>query len=116
MRSRPKHQTRKMPSVVDAKGASAHLILNRATALPAALLESLTRAARERGIRVRVLEPAEDGAESLAVAGGDGSVAAVVGGSLWHRITLWKAMHQSRSRWPSLMWTARSFDGGSCLR
>jgi diacylglycerol kinase family enzyme len=91
MRSRPKHQTRKMPSVVDAEGASAHLILNRAAAFPAALLESLPRAARERGIRVHVLEPgedatlaaleaADDGAESLAVAGGDGSVAAVVGG------------------------------------
>jgi diacylglycerol kinase family enzyme len=91
MRSRPKHQTRKMPSVVDAEGASAHLILNRAAGNAAALLESLTRAARERGIRVRVLEPgenatlaaleaADDGAESLAVAGGDGSVAAVVGG------------------------------------
>ena len=60
MRSRPKHQTRKMPSVVDAKGASAHLILNRAAGNAAALLESLTRAARERGIRVRVLEPGED--------------------------------------------------------
>src|ERR671920_1649336 len=90
MRSRPKHQTRKMPSVVDAEGASAHLILNRAAAFPAALLESLPRAARERGIRVRVLEPgedatlaaleaADDGAESLAVAGGDGSVAAAAG-------------------------------------
>jgi arginase len=22
---------------------------------------------------------------------------------LWHRITLWKAMHYSRSHWPSLM-------------
>jgi diacylglycerol kinase family enzyme len=79
-----------MPSVVDAKGASAHLILNRAAGNAAALLASLTRAARERGIRVRVLEPGEDatlaaieaadgGAESLAVAGGDGSVAAVAG-------------------------------------
>ncbi len=53
MRSRPKHQTRKLPSVVDAKGASAHLILNRAAGNAAALLERLTRAARERGIRVR---------------------------------------------------------------
>jgi diacylglycerol kinase family enzyme len=79
-----------MPSVVDAKGASAHLILNRAAGNAAALLGSLTRAARERGIRVRVLEPgedatlaaleaADDGAGSLAVAGGDGSVAAVAG-------------------------------------
>ena len=46
MRSKPKHQTRKMPSVVDAEGASAHLILNRAAGNVAALLESLTRAAR----------------------------------------------------------------------
>ena len=46
MRSRPKHQMRKMPSVVDAKGSSAHLILNRAAGNVAALLESLTRAAR----------------------------------------------------------------------
>jgi hypothetical protein len=49
-----------MPSVVDAEGASAHLILNRAAGNAAALLESLPRAARERGIRVRVLEPGED--------------------------------------------------------
>jgi hypothetical protein len=44
-----------MPSVVDAKGASAHLILNRAAGNAAVLLESLTRAARERRIRVRLL-------------------------------------------------------------
>jgi diacylglycerol kinase family enzyme len=79
-----------MPPVVDAKGTSAYLILNPAAGNAAALLGSLTRAARERGIRVRVLEPGEDatlaalaavedGAESLAVAGGDGSVAAVAG-------------------------------------
>jgi hypothetical protein len=43
MRSRPKHQTKKMPSVVDAKGASAHLILNRAAGNAAALLESQGR-------------------------------------------------------------------------
>jgi diacylglycerol kinase family enzyme len=78
-----------MPPVVDAKGTSAYLLLNPA-GNAAALLGSLTRAARERGIRVRVLEPGEDttlaalaavedGAESLAVAGGDGSVAAVAG-------------------------------------
>ena len=77
-----------MPPVVDAKGTSAYLILNPAAGNAAALLGSLTRAARERGIRVRVLEPGEDatlaalaavedGAASLAVAGGDGSVAAV---------------------------------------
>jgi diacylglycerol kinase family enzyme len=77
--------------VIDAKGTSAyHLILNPAAGSAAALLGSLTSAARERGIRLHVLEPGEDarhaaleaadeGAESLGVAGGDGSVAAVAG-------------------------------------
>ena len=71
-------------------GFSAHLIVNPAAGSAAALRGSLTEAARERGIRVRMLEPGqdmrlaaleavEDGAESLAVAGGDGSVAAVAG-------------------------------------
>jgi diacylglycerol kinase family enzyme len=76
--------------VTDAKGTSAHLIINPAAGSAATLTESLTRAARERGIGMRVLEPGEDakhaaleaadaGAESLAVAGGDGTVAAVAG-------------------------------------
>jgi diacylglycerol kinase family enzyme len=76
------------PPVAEAKGSSAHLILNPAAGSTAAFLGRLTGAARERAIRVRVLGPgedarraalaaAEDGAESLAVAGGDGSVAAV---------------------------------------
>ena len=76
--------------MADARGSSAHLILNPAAGSAAAFRGSLTEAARERGIRVRVLEPGqdarlaalevvEDGAESLAVAGGDGSVAAVAG-------------------------------------
>ncbi len=54
------------------------------------MLRRLTRAARERGIRVRALRPgeaarraaieaADGGARVLAVAGGDGSVAAVAG-------------------------------------
>jgi diacylglycerol kinase family enzyme len=71
-------------------GFSAHLIVNPAAGSAAALRGSLTGAARERGIWVRVLEPGqdarlaalaavEDGAESLAVAGGDGSVGAVAG-------------------------------------
>jgi len=71
-------------------GFSAHLIVNPAAGSAAALRGSLTEAARQRGIRVRVLEPGqdarlaafaavEDGAESLAVAGGDGSAAAVAG-------------------------------------
>ena len=49
-----------MPPVAEAKDNSAHLILNPAAGNAAALLERLTRAARERGIRVRVLEPGED--------------------------------------------------------
>jgi diacylglycerol kinase family enzyme len=71
-------------------GFSAHLIVNPAAGSAAALRGSLTEATRERGIRVRVLEPGQDarlaalaavegGAESLAVAGGDGSAAAVAG-------------------------------------
>jgi diacylglycerol kinase family enzyme len=79
-----------MPLVADVKVAPAHLILNPASGGTAVLLRRLTRAARERGILVRVLEPgedaghaalgaADDGAQALAVAGGDGSVAAVAG-------------------------------------
>ena len=76
--------------VAEAKGSFAHLILNPAAGGAAAFLGRLTEAARERGIRVSVLEPgqdarhaaltaAEDGAQVLGVAGGDGSVAAVAG-------------------------------------
>jgi len=76
--------------VADAKVTTSCLLINPAAGSAVAILESLTRAARERGIGVRVLQPgedarhaaleaAEDGAESLAVAGGDGSVAAVAG-------------------------------------
>ena len=74
--------------MADTRDSSAHLILNPAAGSAATFLGSLTGAAREREIRVRVLEPGEDmrlaalaaveeSAESLAVAGGDGSVAAV---------------------------------------
>lgn len=85
----PKHRARKMqPPLAGAKGSSAHLILNPASGGTAVLLRRLTGAARERGIRVRVLASGEDarlaalaaandGAQSLAVAGGDGSVTAV---------------------------------------
>src|SRR5215208_6035772 len=76
--------------VAEAKGSFAHLILNPAAGGAAAFLGRLTEAARERGIRVSVLEPgedarhaapaaAEDGAQVIGVAGGDGSVAAVAG-------------------------------------
>jgi|GEM_PF-2544071 undecaprenyl-diphosphatase len=89
-----------MPPVVDAKGSSAHLILNPASGSAAALLRSLTRAARELGIRVRVLEPGEDakhaaleaadaGAQVLAVDGGDGSVASVAGVAVEPECPLW---------------------------
>ena len=77
----------------------AHLILNPAAGGTAAYLGGLTKTARERGIRVRVLEPgedasltaleaAEDGAQVLGVAGGDGSVAAVAGAAVEHGIPL----------------------------
>src|SRR5215210_5741214 len=79
-----------MPPVSEAKGTSAYLILNPSAGSAPALTGSLTRAARERGIGARVLEPGEDarhaafeaadeGADSLVVAGGDGTVAAVAG-------------------------------------
>ena len=74
----------------DAGSGPARLILNPASGGVAVVLRRLTRAARERGIRVRALAPgedarhaaleaADDGARALAVAGGDGSVAAVAG-------------------------------------
>ena len=71
--------------------SSAHLIVNPAAGSAATFRESLTGAARQRGIGVHMLERGQDarlaalaaveegGAESLAVAGGDGSVAAVAG-------------------------------------
>ena len=88
---RPEHGTRSIPQLAaEARDSSTHLILNPAAGSTAAFLGRLTRSARERGIRVRVLEPGQDarhaaleavddGAQSLAVAGGDGSVAAVAG-------------------------------------
>jgi len=79
-----------MPPVSEAKGTSAYLILNPAAGSAPALTASLHRAARARGVGVRVLErgegaghaareAAKNGARSLAVAGGDGTVAAVAG-------------------------------------
>jgi diacylglycerol kinase family enzyme len=80
-----------MPPSTDARVVGpACLILNPASGGAAVLLRRLTRAARERGIRVRALRPgeaarraaieaADGGARVLAVAGGDGSVAAVAG-------------------------------------
>jgi diacylglycerol kinase family enzyme len=76
--------------VAETRGSSPHLIINPAAGGTAGFLDGLTRAARGRGIRARVLGPGEDarlaaiaaaenGAEALGVAGGDGSVAAVAG-------------------------------------
>jgi diacylglycerol kinase family enzyme len=88
-----------MPLVADAKDTSCCLIINPAAGSVATLTESLTGAARERGIGVRVLKPgqdarhaaleaADDGAESLAVAGGDGTVAAVAGEAVERELPL----------------------------
>jgi diacylglycerol kinase family enzyme len=88
-----------MTLVADAKGTSCCVIINPGAGSAAALAGSLTGAARERGIGVRVLEPgqdarhaaleaAHDGAESLAVAGGDGTVAAVAGAAVEHDLPL----------------------------
>ena len=96
---RPKHRTRKMLPLAEAKGSFAHLILNPAAGSAAAFLGRLTGAARERGIRVRVLEPGEDarlaaleavedGADALGIAGGDGSVAAVAEVAVEHEVPL----------------------------
>jgi hypothetical protein len=49
-----------MPPVAETKGTSSYLILNPAAGSAATLTESLTRAARERGIGVHVLEAGED--------------------------------------------------------
>jgi hypothetical protein len=46
--------------VADARGSIAHLILNPAACGAAASMGRLSEAARERGIRVSVLEPGED--------------------------------------------------------
>jgi hypothetical protein len=48
-----------MPPVSEAKGTSAYLIVNPSAGSAPALTGSLTRAARERGMRVRVLEHGE---------------------------------------------------------
>ena len=79
-----------MTPLTDAGIAPAHLILNPASGGASTLLRRLTRTARKRGLPVRVLAPgenaghaaleaADEGARALAVAGGDGSVAAVAG-------------------------------------
>jgi len=47
------------PPVADIRYSSAHLILNPAAGGAAMSLDGPTGAARERGIRVRILEPGE---------------------------------------------------------
>ena len=85
--------------MADARVTSCCLIINPAAGSAAALAGSLTGAARERSIGVRVLEPGEDaghaaleaaeeGSGSLAVAGGDGTVAAVAGVAVEHDLPL----------------------------
>ncbi len=85
--------------MADAKVTSCCLIINPAAGSAVALAGSLTGAARERSIGVRVLEPGEDaghaaleaaeeGSGSLAVAGGDGTVAAVAGVAVEHDLPL----------------------------
>ena len=79
-----------LPQSVVAKDSLARLIINPAAGSTAAFMGGLIATARKRGIQAHVLEPGEDarraalgaaeeGAKSLAVAGGDGSVAAVAG-------------------------------------
>jgi diacylglycerol kinase family enzyme len=85
--------------VAEVKVSSAHLILNPAAGGAAGYIGGLTQTARERGIRVRVLESGEDarlaavaavedGADVLGVAGGDGSVAAVASVTVEHKLPL----------------------------
>src|SRR5687767_2693071 len=88
-----------MPPIADTEGSSAQLVLNPAAGGAVDFRDELARAARKHGIPVRVLErgqdarqaalaAAEDGARTLAVAGGDGSVAAVAGVAMEHDLPL----------------------------
>ena len=85
--------------MAEVKNSSVHLILNPAAGGAAGYLDGLTKTARERGIRVHVLEPGEDarlaaiaaaegGSEVLGVAGGDGSVSAVATVAAEHEVAL----------------------------
>ena len=85
--------------MAEVKNSSAYLILNPAAGSAAGYLDGLTKTARERGIRVHVLEPGEDarlaaiaaaegGSEVLGVAGGDGSVSAVATVAAEHEVAL----------------------------
>ena len=85
--------------MAEVRNSSAHLIVNPAAGGAAGYLDGLTKAARERGIRVHVLKPGEDarlaaiaaaqgGSEVLGVAGGDGSVSAVATVAVEHEVAL----------------------------
>src|SRR5918995_1835832 len=88
-----------MSPIADNEGSSPQLLLNPAAGGAEAIRDGLGRVARKHGIRVRVVErgqnarqaahaAAEDGARTLAVAGGDGSVAAVAGVAMEHDLPL----------------------------
>src|SRR5215217_8537263 len=88
-----------MPPIADTGVSSAQLILNPSAGGAVAIREGLARAARKHGILVRVVERGQDarqaaqaaveeGARTLAVAGGDGSVAAVAGVAMEHDLPL----------------------------
>ena len=88
-----------MPTIADTGTPSAQLVFNPAAGGAVAIREGLTRAARGHGILVRVVERGQDarqaaqaaveeGARTLAVAGGDGSVAAVAGVATEHDLPL----------------------------
>ena len=88
-----------MPRIADTEGSSAQLVFNPAAGAAVAIRDGLARAARKHGIMVRALErgqdarqtalaAVEDGTRTLAVAGGDGSVAAVAGVAIEHDLPL----------------------------
>src|ERR687890_1705573 len=88
-----------MPPIADTGDSSVQLVFNPAAGGAAALRDGLGRAARKHGILVRMVErgqnvrqaalaAAEEGATTLAVAGGDGSVAAVAGVAMEHDLPL----------------------------
>ena len=88
-----------MPPIAGTEGSSTQLAFNPAAGGAVAIRDGLARAARKHGILVRVLErgqdarqaalaAAEEGARTLAVAGGDGSVAAVAGVAMEHDLPL----------------------------
>lgn len=85
--------------MAEIENSHAHLIVNPAAGGAAGYLDGLIKTTRERGVRVRVLQPGEDarlaalevvaaGVYTLGIAGGDGSVAAVAGVAVEHGLPL----------------------------